>query len=66
MCKTQHCFGNFVTLVRVCLTQYNRLDYIVNAAQITVRKAQIRQKTPLDLFSSGNCKKDFEQLLLIF
>lgn len=66
MCKTQHCFGNFVTLIRVCLTQYNRLGYIVNATQITVRKARIRQKSPPDLFSGGDIEKDFEQLLLDF
>ena len=30
MCKTKHRFGHFVTLIRVCLTQYNRLGYIVN------------------------------------
>jgi hypothetical protein len=66
MCKKQHCFGNFVTLIRVCLTQYNRLGYMVNATQITVRKARSKQKSPPDLFSSGDCKKDFEQLLLNF
>jgi len=37
--KTKHCFGHFVTLIRVCLTQYNRLGYIVNEIKITVQKA---------------------------
>lgn len=38
--KTYHCFGHFVTLIRVCLTQYNRLEYIVNEIKITVQKAK--------------------------
>lgn len=38
--KTNHCFGHFVTLIRVCLTQYNRLGYIVNNIQIKVRAAR--------------------------
>ncbi|MCC5931473.1 MAG: IS4 family transposase [Cyclobacteriaceae bacterium] len=44
--KTYHCFGHFVTLVRVCLTQYNRLEYIVNEIQITVQKARRAYKPP--------------------
>lgn len=38
--KTNHSFGHFVTLIRVCLTQYNRLGYIVNNIQIKVRVAR--------------------------
>jgi hypothetical protein len=38
--KISHCFGHFVTLIRVCLIQYNRLDYIVNEIQQTVQKAR--------------------------
>lgn len=38
--KVNHCFGHFVTLIRVCLIQYNRLDYIVNEIQQTVQKAR--------------------------
>ncbi|MTI86961.1 MAG: IS4 family transposase [Balneolaceae bacterium] len=44
--KTYHCFGHFVTLIRVCLTQYNRLDYIVNEIKITVQKARRVYKPP--------------------
>jgi hypothetical protein len=44
--KTYHCFGHFVTLIRVCLTQYNRLDYIVNEIKITVQKAKRVYKPP--------------------
>jgi len=38
--RINHCFGHFVTLIRVCLIQYNRLDYIVNEIQQTVQKAR--------------------------
>lgn len=44
--KTYHCFGHFVTLIRVCLTQYNRLEYIANEIQITVQKAKQAYKPP--------------------
>lgn len=44
--KTYHCFGHFVTLIRICLTQYNRLEYIVNEIQITVQKAKRVYKPP--------------------
>jgi hypothetical protein len=66
LCKTNHRFGHFVTLIRVCLTQYNRLGYIVNATQITVRKARKHTKAPPDLFSQSEIKKDFQQLLFDF
>ena len=66
LCKTNHRFGHFVTLIRVCLTQYNRLGYIVNATQITVRQARKHTKSPPDLFSQGGIEKDFQQLLFDF
>ena len=46
--KTYHCFGHFVTLIRVCLTQYNRLEYITSEIQITVQKAKKKNKPPPD------------------
>jgi len=46
--KTYHCFGHFVTLIRVCLTQYNRLEYITSEIQITVQKAKKKYKPPPD------------------
>jgi hypothetical protein len=66
LCKTNHRFGHFVTLIRVCLIQYNRLGYIVNATQITVRQARKHTKSVPDLFSQGGIEKDFQQLLLEF
>jgi len=44
--KVKHCFGHFVTLIRVCLTQYNGLSYIVNEIKITVQKARQKKKEP--------------------
>jgi len=64
--KTSHRFGHFVTLIRVCLNQYNRLGYIVNATQIKVRRARDGTKPMPNLFSTMGEKKDFEQLLLDF
>jgi hypothetical protein len=66
LCKTNHRFGHFVTLIRVCLTQYNRLGYIVNATQITVRQARKHTKQPPDLFSQIGKEKDFQQLFIEF
>ncbi|GAP73199.1 transposase [Candidatus Symbiothrix dinenymphae] len=62
LCKTPHRFGHFVTLIRVCLTQCNRLGYIVNATQIRVRKARKHGTSPPNLFA----EKDFIQLSLDF
>lgn len=64
--KTKHRFGHFVTLIRVCLTQYNRLGYIVNEVKIGVRLARRRQKPLPNLFSFNNTEKDFEQLIMNF
>ena len=64
--KTSHRFGHFVTLIRVCLTQYNRLGYIVNETQISVRKARKHGVSPPDLFSAIRKEKDFQQLILDF
>lgn len=64
--KTTHRFGHFVTLIRVCLTQYNRLSYIVNETKIRVRVARKRLRSPPNLFNFQNSEKDFEQLLFDF
>jgi len=64
--KTKHRFGHFVTLIRVCLTQYNRLGYIVNATQITVRQARKHANLVPNLFSQSRIEKNFQQLLFDF
>jgi transposase len=66
MSKTKHRFGHFVTLIRVCLTQYNRLGYIVNEIKIGVRVARKQKKPPQNLFNFQKPGKDFEQLLIEF
>jgi hypothetical protein len=38
--KTYHRFGHFITLIRVCLTQYNKLEYIANEIKIAVQQAK--------------------------
>jgi len=64
MSKTKHRFGHFVTLIRVCLTQYNRLGYIVNEIKIGVRAARKLKEAPPNLFNFQKSEKDFEQLLI--
>ena len=66
MCKTKHRFGHFVTLIRVCLTQYNRLGYIVNEIKIGVRVARKQKNQTPNLFNFQHTEKDFEQLLIDF
>ena len=44
----------FVTLIRVCLTQHNRAEYIVNEIKIKVQKAnKIREAPPGNQTSTG-------------
>lgn len=64
MSKVKHRFGHFVTLIRVCLTQYNRLGYIVNEVKIGVKAARKRNESPPNQFNFQNSEKDFVQLLL--
>jgi len=66
MCKVKHRFGHFVTLIRVCLTQYNRLGYIVNEIKIGVRVARKQKNPKPNLFNFQRSEKDFEQLLIDF
>lgn len=64
--NTKHRFGHFVTLIRVCLTQYNRLGYIVNEIKIKVRSARKKRESPPNLFNFQKSEKDFVQLLIDF
>jgi hypothetical protein len=66
MSKVSHRFGHFITLIRVCLTQYNKLGYIVNNIKIGVRNARKRNNSPPNLFNFQKSEKDFEQLLIDF
>lgn len=66
MSKTNHRFGHFVTLIRVCLNQYKRLGYIVNEIKIGVRRARKQQNLQQNLFNFQKPEKDFEQLILDF
>jgi len=64
--RTKHRFGHFVTLIRVCLTQYNKLANIVNEIKIGVRLARKQQKQNPNLFNFQKNDKEFEQLLIEF
>lgn len=64
--KAKHRFGHFVTLIRVCLTQYKRLGYIVNEIKIGVRVARKHKNASHGLFDFLKSEKDFEQLLIDF
>ena len=64
MSQTNHHFGHFITIIRVCLTQYNRLGYIANNTQTTVRAARKRQHDQPDLFNGKANEKDLEQLFI--
>jgi hypothetical protein len=66
MNKVSHRFGHFVTLVRVCLIQYNWLGYIVNTIKIEVRRARKKANTMPNLFFNRATEKDFELPLLDF
>lgn len=43
MTKQKHGFSHFVTLIRVCLLQYNLMEYIINDIQILVKKVNQRK-----------------------
>jgi len=46
--KVKHCFGHFVTIIRVCLLQYKQLQYVANEIQIVVKKARTYDKIKLN------------------
>ncbi len=62
MSKVKHHFGHFVTLIRVCLTQYNRLGYIVTPWSLKYAPAVQPPGTDYDLFDYG-LMENFEILV---
>ena len=44
MTRISHRFGHFVTLVRVCLTKYDLLEYVVNDIRTVSRKVSDHRK----------------------
>ncbi len=63
MSKVKHCFGHFVTLIRICLTQYKSMSYIVNEIKISVRKARKKHDHSI-LFESDDGLKKYSQISL--
>jgi len=66
ICKTTHSYSHCILIIRVCLTRYTTLNYVMNQTQVRVRKARKHSKDPPDLFANATKKKNFEQQILIF
>jgi hypothetical protein len=61
ICKTKHSYSHCILIVRVCITRYTTLNYVINQTQIKVRKARKHSKEVPDLFSECAKKKNFVQ-----
>lgn len=59
-CKIKHRFGHLVTLIRVTLTRYNSLKYILNETTLSVRNARKHKDRPPNLFSVLETKIIFQ------
>jgi len=64
--KTKHSYSHCILIIRVCITRYTTLNYVMNQTQIRVRKARKHAKDPPDLFSNCPKKKNFEQQTINF
>jgi IS4 transposase len=64
--KTKHSYSHCILIIRVCITRYTTLNYVMNQTQVKVRKARKHTKTPPNLFSNCPKKKNFEQLMINF
>jgi len=66
ICKTNHSYSHCILIIRVCITRYTTLNYVMNQTKVEVRKARKKKKEPPDLFSSTPKKKNFEQQTINF
>jgi hypothetical protein len=66
ICKTKHSYSHCILIIRVCITRYTTLNYVMNQTQIRVRKARKHTKDPPDLFTNAAKKKIFVQESIIF
>jgi len=66
ICKTNHSYSHCILIIRVCITRYTTLNYVMNQTQVKVRKARKHSKDKPDLFSSSPKKKNFVQETIIF
>jgi hypothetical protein len=61
ICKEKHSYSHCILIVRVCLTRYTTLKYVMNHTQLRVRKARKHAKKPPDLFANCAKKEKFVQ-----
>jgi hypothetical protein len=61
ICKTQHSYSHCILIIRVCITRYTSLNYVMNQTQIRVRKARKHADDTPDLFTKATKKKNFVQ-----
>jgi hypothetical protein len=66
ICRTKHSYSHCILIIRVCITRYTTLNYVMNQTQIRVRKARKHSDSPPDLFANGSKKKNFMQQTIIF
>jgi len=66
ICKTKHSYSHCILIIRVCITRYTTLNYVMNQTQVKVRKARKHIKDPPNLFRSCPKKKIFEQFSINF
>jgi len=66
ICKTKHSYSHRVLMIRLCITRYTTLNYVMNKTQVKVRKTRKHSKDSPDLFSNCPKKKNFEQLTINF
>jgi hypothetical protein len=66
ICKSKHGYSHTILIIRVCLTRYTSLKYVINQTQLRTRKARKHVKDPPDLFSDCKKKKNFVQNSIFF
>ncbi len=66
ICRTKHSYSHCILIIRVCITRYTTLNYVMNQTQVRVRKARKHAKVPPNLFSNCPKKKNFVQQFINF
>jgi len=66
ICKTKHSYSHCILIIRVCITRYTTLNYVMNQTQIRVRKARKHTKVMPDLFTNCPKMKNYQQQSIIF
>jgi hypothetical protein len=66
ICREKHSYSHCILIIRVCLTRYTTLKYVMNQTQLTVRKGRKHAKAPPDLFSNVTKNKNYVQSFINF